>query len=95
MSLRTRFGFVGITEEEAKKAQPTVRDLTNLALASPFRAQDIEVDLTSFFAEEPSLGSMIRSFVYLDVKDLEFRKVDGKNRVRLKCTARSLVITAR
>ena len=79
MSLRTRFGFFGVTEEEAKKMQPTVRDLTNLALASPFRAQDIEVDLTSFFAEEPSLGSMIRSFVYLDVKDLEFRKVDGKN----------------
>jgi VWFA-related protein len=79
MNLRTRYGFFGVTEEDAKKAQPTVRDLTNLALASPFRAQDIEVDLTSFFAEEPSIGSMVRSFVYLDVKDLEFRKVNGKH----------------
>ena len=79
MSLRTRYGFYGVTEEDAKKMQPTVRDLTNLALASPFRAQDIEVDQTSFFAEEPSIGSMVRSFVYLHVKDLEFRKVDGKN----------------
>ena len=79
MTLRTRYGFFGVTEEDAKKNQPTVRDLTNLALASPFRAQDIEVDLTSFFAEEPLMGSMVRSFVYLNVKDLEFRKVNGKN----------------
>lgn len=79
MSLRTRFGFFGVTEEEAKRAQPTVRDLTNLALASPFRAQDIEVELTSFFAEEPSLGSMLSSYMYLSVKDLEFRQVNGKH----------------
>ena len=79
MTLRTRFGFFGVTEEEAKRARPAPKDLTNLALASPFRAQDIEVDLTSFFAEEPQVGSMVRSFIYVDVNDLEFNMVDGKH----------------
>ena len=79
MSVRTRTGFFGVTEEEAKRAVPTPGDLTNLALASPFRAQDIEVDMTSFFAEEPTAGLMLRSFVYLGVKDLEFAPVNGQH----------------
>src|SRR6185295_5168819 len=52
MSIRTRFGFFGVTEEEAAKAKPSTQGLTNLALASPFTAQDIEVDMTSFFVED-------------------------------------------
>ena len=78
MSLRTRYGFFGVTEEEAKNMKLTPRDITNLALASPFRAQDIEVDLTSFFADEPQTGAMVRSYVYLNVEDLEFGVVNGK-----------------
>ncbi len=78
MSLRTRYGFFGVTEEEAKNIKPTPRDITNLALASPFRAQDIEVDLTSFFADEPQIGSLVRSYFYLNVEDLEFGVVNGK-----------------
>jgi VWFA-related protein len=79
MSLRTRFGFFGVSEEEVKRGQPTPRDLTNLALASPFRAQDIEVDLTSFFADGQPTGLMVGSFVYLSGKDLEFITVNGKH----------------
>lgn len=79
MSVRTRFGFYGVSEEEVKRARPTPADVSNLALASPFRAQDIEVDMTSFFADEPQIGLLVRSFVYLDVKDLEFLKVNGKH----------------
>ena len=77
-TLRTRFGFAGITEEEAKRAKPTPRDVTNLALASPFAAQDIEVDLTSFFADDTENVPVVRSFVYVDPKDLTFTKVDGR-----------------
>ena len=77
-TLRTRFGFVGVTEEEAKRAKPTPRDVTNLALASPFAAQDIEVDLTSFFADDTKNDPVVRSFVYVDPKDLTFTKVDGR-----------------
>ena len=78
MTARTRFGFVGVTEEEAKRPQPNLRSVANLALVSPFAAQDIEVDLTSFFADDKNSGPVVRSFVYIDPKDLTFTRVDGR-----------------
>jgi len=79
MSLRTRFGFFGVTEEEAVRTKrPSTQDLTNLALASPFMAQDIEVDMTSFFVDDTSGGALVRSFVYIDAKNLTFTPVNGK-----------------
>jgi len=72
LSLRTRFGFYGITEEEAKRAQRTTADKTNLALISPFGAHDIAVELTTLFANSPASGSLLRSFLYVNAKDLTF-----------------------
>lgn len=79
MTLRTRFGFFGVTEEEANPAKPTTRNSTNLALASPFGAQDIEVDITSFFADDNGPSPLIRSAVYIDPTNLTFTKVEGGN----------------
>ena len=78
MSLRTRFGFFGVSEEEAERKPPTVRDITNLALASPFAAQDVNVDIGAFFANDKTNGSVIRSFIYLDAKDMTFTPVKGR-----------------
>ncbi|HEX3251398.1 MAG TPA: VWA domain-containing protein [Pyrinomonadaceae bacterium] len=79
MNLRTRFGFFGVTEEEAARTKPlSTQDVTNLALASPFVAQDIEVDMTSFFVEDTAGGSIVRSFVYIDAKNLTFTPANGK-----------------
>ena len=80
MTLRTRFGFFGVTEEEAAKAKkPSTQDLTNLALASPFIAQDIEVDMTSFFVEDTTGAPVVRSFVYIDARNLTFTAVNGRH----------------
>ena len=78
MSLRTRFGFFGVSEEEAERKPLTTRDITNLALASPFAAQDVNVDIASFFANDKTNGSVVRSFVYLDAKDMTFTPVNGR-----------------
>jgi hypothetical protein len=79
MTLRTRYGFFGVTEEEAERTKrPSTQDLTNLALASPFTAQDIEVDMTSFFVDDKAGGSLVRSFVHIDAKNLTFTPVDGR-----------------
>jgi VWFA-related protein len=86
MSVRTRFGFVGVTEEEATRAKPSVRDLANIALASPFAAQDIEVDLTSFFISDAT-GSAVRSFVYLNGNDLTFTEANGKQQGSIELSA--------
>src|SRR6185503_7839702 len=77
MTLRTRFGFFGVTEEDASKTRLTPRDITNLALASPFAAQDIEVGLASFFWSDKTAVSLIRNFVFIDASDLEFTPMDG------------------
>jgi VWFA-related protein len=77
MALRTRYGFFGVTEEEANRTKSTTRNSTNLALVSPFGVQDIEVDLTSFFAEDNGTSPVIRSFVYIDPQNLTFTQVDG------------------
>ena len=78
MSVRSRFGFFGVSEEEVARAKPSTQDLTNLALALPFTAQDIEVEMTSFFAEDKSIGSVVRSFVNIDAKNLTFTPDNGR-----------------
>jgi len=80
MSLRTRLGFFGVSEEETIKTPLTRRDVTNLALASPFAAQDVEISLASFFFNDKTFGSLIRSFVYVAASDLKFTTVDGRHK---------------
>ena len=72
MTVRTRFGFFGISEEEAERTRPTPQDTTNLALLSPFGSQDLELDLDAFFANSNNEGSIVRSFVYLNAANLTF-----------------------
>ena len=72
LSLRTRKGFYGISEDDAKLAQRTPTDKTNLALISPFGAHDVDVELTSFFANSQATGSLLRSFMYINARDLTF-----------------------
>lgn len=84
MTLRTRYGFFGISEEDVVKKPPSPGEAANLALLSPFGVQDIEVDLTSFFTHDKATGSIVRSFVYIAAKDLSFEKVDGRNRASVE-----------
>lgn len=84
MTLRTRFGFFGVTEEEANKGRRSSRDLTNLALMSPFGAQDINLDITSFFSNDKIAGSVVRSFVYIDPRDVSSPMIDGQRKVSLE-----------
>ena len=79
MTLRTRFGFFGVSEDEVIPAGQLINPKsTNLALMSPFGAQDIEVNLISFFTNDKVSGSMVRSFVYIDPRGLTFETVDGR-----------------
>jgi VWFA-related protein len=84
MTLRTRYGFYGISEEDLIKRPRSVIETATRALLSPFGAQDIEVDLTSFFTHDKIAGSIVRSFVYIGAKDLSFEKIDGRHRARVE-----------
>ncbi|HET6972919.1 MAG TPA: VWA domain-containing protein [Pyrinomonadaceae bacterium] len=84
MSLRTRLGFYGVSEDESSKTRLTRRDVTNLALASPFAAQDVEIHLASFFFNDKTYGSLIRSFLYITASDLEFTTVNGRHQASVE-----------
>ncbi len=72
LTLRTRDGFFGVTEDEARPPELVSRDKMNLALMSPFGGSDINLRLTTFFANDAAAGSLLRSFLYLDARDLTF-----------------------
>lgn len=81
MTVRTRYGFFGFSEEDT--VQPP-KSRTNLALISPFGAQDIKIESTSFFANDQTAGSVVRSFLYVDPKDLTFETVNGKHEAQIQ-----------
>ncbi|HEY6806661.1 MAG TPA: VWA domain-containing protein [Pyrinomonadaceae bacterium] len=77
MTLRTRYGFFGMSEEDAAKSKRTPTDKATVALMSPFKTQEIPVDMNAYFTSDKT-GSMIRVLVSLDPKDLSFNETaDG------------------
>jgi VWFA-related protein len=84
LTLRTREGFFGVSNKDVSQINGTTRDQISAALTSPFRADQIEVHMTSLFANTKSTGSFIRSMVYLNPVDLNFTtETDGSRRAKL------------
>ena len=84
LTLRTREGFFGLNNRDVSQANGTTREQMSAALVSPFGAAQIEVHMTSLFANEKSTGSFIRSMVYLNPRDLNFStETDGSRRAKL------------
>lgn len=73
LSVRTRTGFYGIAEEEAQPRATTAVDRFLLALASPFAAGDIDVQLTPSFTNTSSTGSFLRTMLHIDTRGLTFK----------------------
>ena len=81
LQVRTRDGFFGVTNEQTNPVELTNRDRLNKALMSPFGAVDIEVRLTTLFANTPATGSVLRSLIYFQARDLTFTdEPDGWHR---------------
>ena len=77
-TVRTRAGFYGVTEDEARSPELTPRDELSRALMSPFGSNEITVRLTAFFANDATAGALLRSFLYLGARDLTFtEQADG------------------
>jgi len=84
LEVRTRKGFYGITEDEAKKLELTTSDRISKALMSPFGANDVRIRLTTIFDNDPARGSLLRSFLFLDARDLVFQhRPDGTHEATL------------
>jgi VWFA-related protein len=78
LRVRTRHGFYGVTDEDARPAVPTAADRFQLALASPFAASDLDVRLTPVFTSLPAAGPVLRSVLHIDARGLDFKQeADG------------------
>ena len=84
LSVRTRSGFFGMSDEDALPIQYTARDQIALALMSPFGASGIEVHLSAVFANLPQRGSLIRSLIHFPASAITFTvEPDGWHKATL------------
>lgn len=70
-NVRMRHGFFGVTDEEKPRARTLAQQLLG-AIVSPFGATGVRLQLTSLFSHDPRLGSIMRSILYIDTRDLTF-----------------------
>ncbi|HET6668640.1 MAG TPA: VWA domain-containing protein [Pyrinomonadaceae bacterium] len=73
-TVRMRSGFYGVTDEERVPPKLTPVQRMVGALVSPFGAAGVRLRLTSLFANDPKLGTIMRSFLHIDGRDLTFTK---------------------
>jgi VWFA-related protein len=71
-NVRMRNGFYGITDDEAAPTRRTPTQQMFAALTSPFGASGVHVRLTSLFANDPKVGSFMRSMLHIRGRDLTF-----------------------
>jgi VWFA-related protein len=84
LRVRTRNGFYGVANEEARAVPHTRVEQLIAALASPFNANGINLRLTSLFGNDPKIGSFVRSLLHIAGRDVTFTKeADGWNKAVL------------
>jgi VWFA-related protein len=77
--VRSRSGFIGVAEKEARPQPHTRAEQLMTALVSPFGAGDVNLRLTSLFMSEPATGPVMRSMLLIDPRNLTFtQQPDGQ-----------------
>ena len=80
LRVRSRTGFYGIADEQARPARRTPAQQVIGALMSPFTSGDVHLKLTSLFSHDAKAGSIVRSLLHIDPHDLSFTvKPDGSH----------------
>jgi VWFA-related protein len=70
-NVRMRNGFLGYTDEDRRApARRTLAQQLLDALTSPFGSTGVHLQLTSLFSNDPKAGSIMRSMLHIDVRDL-------------------------
>ncbi len=90
-NVRMRNGFYGVSDEDRRApVQRTLAQQMLGALTSPFGATGVHLQLTSLFSNDPKAGSIMRSMLHIDARDLTFTsEANGMH----KCTFDVLAMT--
>jgi VWFA-related protein len=83
LKVRYRNGYINVTDENAQPQAPKTRVQQLVrAVTSPFSSGDVDLRLTSLFANDPSAGSYMRSILHVDPQRLTFvQDPDGWNKL--------------
>jgi VWFA-related protein len=91
LRVRARSGFLNVAEDEARKGKRSRSEQLMAALLSPFASGGVKLQLTSFFLNDASAGSTIRSVMLMDARDLTFTpQPDGRQQAVLDVVAVTL-----
>lgn len=74
LRVRTRTGFYGIADEQARPVRRTGTEQLYAALTSPFAAGDVRLRMTSLFGYDKKKGSFAQSLLHIDARDLSFEE---------------------
>lgn len=78
LRVRYRSGFFGITDTQARPQMKTPQQQILAALTAPFATGEINMRLTSLFANDAVTGNFMRSLVHVKGEDLTFtEEADG------------------
>lgn len=88
LNVRSRTGFISIADHETKPKPQTRTTQLLAAIVSPFGAGEIGLRLTSIFANTPETGSVMRSMLLIDPKNLTFvQQSDGQYQAEMDMVA--------
>jgi VWFA-related protein len=88
LQVRSRSGFLGTSDREARPTPRTPRDQLLHALSAPFNSGAIHVRLTTLFSNGAKLGSFVKAMLFIDAKDLKFSdEPDGWHKASLDVVA--------
>jgi VWFA-related protein len=77
VNVRSRGGFFGVANEEARPAPRTPLQQLTAAVTSPFTSGDVHLRLTSLFGNDLETGYYLRSLLHIDARDLSFADEPG------------------
>ena len=81
LTVRTRTGFYGIRDPEARPVRRTRNEQLLGALISPFASAEVRLRLTTIFGNSEQDGSFMTSLMHIDGNNLKFAKqTDGTYR---------------
>ncbi len=74
LTVRSRTGFLGIPDTEARPAPKTRQQQMLAALTSPFGSGGVPIKLTALYSENAKAGSFVSSLLHIDVGQLPFEE---------------------
>ncbi|MBL8219812.1 MAG: VWA domain-containing protein [Bryobacterales bacterium] len=74
LTVRSRTGFLGIPDSNARPVPKTRQQQMLAALTSPFGSGGVPIKLTALFSENAKGGSYVSSLLHIDVSKLPFQE---------------------